>query len=321
MKLSIIVPIYNVVDYLQKCVQSLIHQNYSDYEIVLVDDGSTDGSSELAELIHHQYSRVVLVHQENKGLSSARNMGVNIAKGDYVVFVDSDDFWEPNVLESLMRTVDEDDLDVLRFDYQNVVKTSDGGYTPYQPYKKPHEVDLCHGVCDGLHYLEERMQHQCYAVQFIVKRSLLIGSNLLFREGIMYEDVEWTPRMLLKATRVNSTEMIVYNYLTRQNSITTTSNLQKVHKQTDDKFIVLNTLIGLGRTQCRWLNEMVSLTTIGILTNSAKYMPDLYDDYVARLRDLGVFPLVIGRMTSSQSLQCCLINLSPKLFKVFIRIR
>ena len=110
-KLSFIVPVYNVAQYLRKCVDSLLAQDYDDYEIILVDDGSTDNSPQICD----EYVRenelesegvrelgkplISVLHQENRGLSAARNAGVRIARGEYICFVDSDDYWEPNVLD------------------------------------------------------------------------------------------------------------------------------------------------------------------------------------------------------------------------------
>ena len=120
MKLSIIVPIYNVAPYLRKCVDSLLTQDISDYEIILVDDGSPDECPQICDEYVEKYDSIRVVHQENEGLSAARNSGVKVAQGDYIMFVDSDDYLQPNVLGALMEQVERDNLDVLRFRYQNV---------------------------------------------------------------------------------------------------------------------------------------------------------------------------------------------------------
>ena len=129
MKLSIIVPIYNVAPYLRKCVDSLLVQDISDSEIILVDDGSTDDSGWIADELVNAFrlsplaSRLLLrvIHQSNAGLSAARNTGIAAATGNYIMFVDSDDYLQPNVLGTLMEQVEREHLDVLRFRYQNVV--------------------------------------------------------------------------------------------------------------------------------------------------------------------------------------------------------
>ena len=102
MKLSIIVPIYNVAPYLRKCMDSLLAQDILDYEIILVDDGSPDECPRICDAYAEKHSNIHVIHQENAGLSAARNTGVAKAQGDYIWFVDSDDYVEPNVLGVLM---------------------------------------------------------------------------------------------------------------------------------------------------------------------------------------------------------------------------
>lgn len=130
-KLSIIVPVYNVAPYLRKCVDSLLAQDYDNYEIILVDDGSTDDSWQIIQEYVSRFrgledERIRGIHHENGGLSAARNTGIEAARGTYICFVDSDDYWEPSVLGKLMTQVDRNNLDVLRFGYQNVRLTSEG---------------------------------------------------------------------------------------------------------------------------------------------------------------------------------------------------
>lgn len=122
MLLSIIVPIYKVEPYLRKCVDSLLVQDLSpeEYEIILVDDGSPDDCGKIADEYAARFSNVRGIHQENGGLSVARNTGIMTAQGKYIQFVDSDDYLEPDVLGSLVGRAERDDLDVLRFNYRNV---------------------------------------------------------------------------------------------------------------------------------------------------------------------------------------------------------
>ena len=121
MQLSIIVPVYNVADYLAKCLDSLLAQDLpqNEYEIIVVNDGSTDNSGEIAQQYADKYANITLINQGNQGLSGARNTGIKCAKGDYIQFVDSDDYLEENVLGGLLKQVEKDNLDVLRFKYQN----------------------------------------------------------------------------------------------------------------------------------------------------------------------------------------------------------
>ena len=149
MKLSIVVPVYNVEAFLKKCVNSLLVQDLpkDDYEIILVDDGSTDDSGALCDALAAEQGNIRVIHQQNRGLSGARNTGIAVAKGVYIQFVDSDDFLESNVLGGLVKRVENNDLDILRFNYQNVFET--GGVFEPNKYAKPF-VDFSGEVCDGV---------------------------------------------------------------------------------------------------------------------------------------------------------------------------
>ena len=111
-KISIIVPVYNVEKYLKTCLDSIINQTYQNLEIILVDDGSTDNSGEICEEYRKTDSRIILIHKENEGLSMARNFGLDIASGDYISFVDSDDFIARNMMEALYNRLLETQSDM-----------------------------------------------------------------------------------------------------------------------------------------------------------------------------------------------------------------
>ena len=168
LKLSIVVPIYKVEPYLPKCVESLLAQDLreEDYEIILVDDGSPDLCGEICDGYAARYANVKAVHRKNGGLSAARNTGIEVAQGEYVQFVDSDDYLEPNVLKTLVDKMDSDKLDILRFNYQNVNER----YEVFDPYKVSKSfVDYRDEVCNGLTFLTERLGFGCYACQFIIR--------------------------------------------------------------------------------------------------------------------------------------------------------
>lgn len=344
-KLSFIVPVYNVEQYLRKCVESLIKQDFSDYEIILVDDGSTDESPQICDEFAGMDNRWIddrytirVIHQENGGLSAARNAGLKEAKGEYVCFVDSDDYWEKNVLGCLMEQVEQDNLDVLRFDYQNVrLVTSEGmneltneRYEVFEPNKTPRYIDRCNKVVDGETYLNTRMGYACYAVMYIIRRAILIDDrcidnrltsiedrrmkieNCLFKEGIHFEDVEWLPRMILRAKRVNSTTTTVYNYLVRQGSITKTQgNKEKIRKNVEDRLLIIDryTQYREQNPACTWLYNMQSSMVAGVLTTVARVFYPERKEYIKRLNEMEVFPLCIADQGRTYKRRALLINL------------
>lgn len=322
MNLSIIVPVYNVAPYLKKCVDSLLAQDYEDYEIILVDDGSTDDSGRLADELSGQSPQCIkVIHQQNQGLSVARNVGVSMATGDYVCFVDSDDYWEHNVLGELMNQIRCDNLDVLRFNYRNV----DVSYHEVSINKDPKcHVDYSSVVCDGSTFLNHRQGPACYAVMFIVRRSIL--KCCPFTPGIYFEDADWTPRMLLCAKRVASTDRIVYNYLVRQGSITKAVDINKKRKILDDKLHLVNTLKQLREKEMSfgrdiiWFDGMISETVVSIMGMLSSDFYPHRRQYLQAIKQLSVFPLSTIMATQYAKRKIRILNVSPRLLVWLLHI-
>ncbi len=351
-KLSFIVPVYNVAPYLRKCVDSLLMQDYDDYEIILVDDGSTDGSGAICdeyarvnELEHERVrelenerisesgrSSIHVIHQPNGGLSVARNAGLKAAKGEYVCFADSDDYWEENVLGGLMAQVEREKLDVLRFNYRNVNEQ----YEEFYPNKAPkRDVDYSEEVTDGEMFLNERLGPACYSVMFVIKRSLLINelvndrvsepeNDCLFTPGIYFEDVDWTPRMLLRAKKVASTPKVVYNYLWRAGSITLPIDNAKRKKVLEDKI----KLIGGFKEQSQhvqnpvWFTWMTSFTAMSILGMISKMSSEEQKQYIDELKSLHIFPLSVKKEKMwKQRMKIYIANISPNIYCKLISLR
>ena len=348
-KLSFIVPVYNVAPYLRKCVDSLLAQNYDDYEIILVDDGSTDESGKICDeyaasplsaigtspfsKADHSTIPIRVIHQANAGLSAARNAGIKCAEGKFLCFVDSDDYWEENVLGSLMEQVERENLDVLRFDYRNVrvVDARRLEYEVFEPNKTPRYIDRRDETVDGETYLNTRMGYACYAVMFILRRDMIIedythqplisnplnpnpSNNTLFTEGLHFEDVDWLPRMMLRAKRVNSTQTIVYNYFWREGSITLTQgNKEKIRKNLEDRMTIIESYSALMEQfpECRWLKNMQSSMAAGVIVTVAQSFYSERKKYISRLKALKVFPLSIADQGKTYVRKARLINLSP----------
>ena len=317
MKLSIIVPIYNVAPYLRKCVDSLLAQDISDYEIILVDDGSTDDSGAIADELVHAFSlsplasrlQLRVIHQSNAGLSAARNTGIAAAIGDYIMFVDSDDYLQPNVLGTLMEQVGRDNLDVLRFNYQNV-RESGEVFVPHEGMKKDYN-NYSSEPTDGLTFLNDRMWVQCYVVQFLVRREIVLQEQ--FTPGIYFEDTDWTPRMLLRSKRVASTDLVVYNYLWREGSITLSQkDINKMRKQLNDKLALIGKLNMLGNSVAnrRWFDGMISGLVINVVGIIASTFYDERKQYIKQIKHFGVLPLKNINVAPRAVKKLKLINLS-----------
>jgi len=208
---TIIVPVYNISEYLPACVESLRKQTYEDIEIILVDDGSTDGSGALCDEYAAQDARIRVVHKENGGLSSARNAGLDVATGQWVLFVDGDDYLVCDAAERLLNVVKlHQDADFLHFLYQE----TDGSWQPGE--QKP-EITVQTNVPDLFQYLYDMGGVAASACTKLFRKELL--DSLRFKEGIRHEDEELMTRLLPMCRKVVYTNLLLYGYVMRQGSI------------------------------------------------------------------------------------------------------
>lgn len=213
MKLSIIIPVYNVELYVEKCLRSCAEQDLSpqDYEIIVINDGTKDNSLEIAERVAKDYSNIIIHSQDNQGLSAARNKGLSLAKGEYVWFIDSDDWIEQNCLNDILDKVK--GSDVLAMGY--ILAYDDKELNQPVNYS-------CIDIKTGKDLLLKGFFTM--AQMYVYKRSFLLGNKLLFYLGIYHEDSEFTPRMLYAANSISILDNPIYYFYKRPNSITTTPN-------------------------------------------------------------------------------------------------
>ncbi|MBO7202917.1 MAG: glycosyltransferase [Paludibacteraceae bacterium] len=316
--MSIIVPGQNVEAYIGKCLDSLLYQDISssDYEIIVVNDGSTDRTKEIVEGYVSSHSNVILINQQNKGLSCARNSGVKVARGSYVMYIDSDDYIEKNVLGGLLAQAERDNLDVLRYNYRNVNED----YKVIVPKRNNKlYVDYSSDVTDGFSFLTHRLGYACYAWQFLIK--VEIAKNVLFKEGIYFEDTEWAPRMLNKAKRVASTDVVVYNYMKRTNSITNAVDEAKKRKVIEDKMLLVEGLRqqSVGKVDKSWYEGMIAHTVLSIMGLVAIQYYDERNPYISRLKRMGVFPLSLNRSSLRNKIKLMMISVFPSFYCRLIR--
>ncbi|WP_321518085.1 glycosyltransferase [uncultured Bacteroides sp.] len=216
LKLSIIIPVYDVEQYVEKCIVSCAAQNVSFlYEIIIVNDGSRDRSLEIAEEVAGRYNNIFIVSQSNAGLSAARNKGLALAKGEYVWFVDSDDWIDDGFLEGILEELN--GIDVLAMGYRRIKNN------------RIITVDVCcEDVDNGRQLLTVPMEKLILPAQFyIYKRSFLETHKLHFMQGVFHEDIEFTPRMLYYARNLKVSKIKAYNLLQREGSITQSVNPKK----------------------------------------------------------------------------------------------
>lgn len=219
-KVSIVVPVYNVQDYLEHCIQSLVKQTYDNIEIILVDDGSTDNSGVLCDEYATISSVIRVVHKENGGLSDARNAGLLMSTGDYVLFVDSDDYISFNAVEKFMAVLfkQKEDVDVIIGKYICVNEDEINFYENIS--KETKVIDKFSGESYLFHSLKKN-KFMVTAWSKLYRRDFLLDNKLFFEKGIVHEDELFTIKMFMKADNVLLTDLCFYNYVQRLESITT----------------------------------------------------------------------------------------------------
>ncbi len=217
--ISIIVPVYQVEKYLEKCINSIIAQTYKNLEIILVDDGSTDNCPAICDRFQSVDTRIKVIHQANGGLSHARNVGMEMATGDFIGFVDSDDWIEPNMYEVLMSALQDTGADIAVCGRQ--METSDS---------KPVSIDAT-SCKRKLYSTEEALRTMIKGGGIIrntvwnklYKRTVL--SNISFPAGKIYEDLLWTPLVIGNAKLIVCMDSPLYHYLNRTDSLSHNENL------------------------------------------------------------------------------------------------
>lgn len=243
MKVSCIIPVYKVEAYLRQCVESLTGQSYRDVEIILVDDGSPDGSPQLCDVLASEDARIRVIHKENGGLSDARNVGLQAATGEYVVFVDGDDFWLYK--EALQQLVDEvkSDLDFIGFNCSYYYPDSDS-YSQWVAYAdglaEPVGKDI------AMIALVKSGTFPMSACLKLLKRTFLIENQLFFKKGQIAEDIPWFINVLDSTSNCCFVNKYIYGY--RQNVAGSISNTRG-RKSFDHLFDIFKTELSL--TDCR----------------------------------------------------------------------
>ena len=203
MKVSVIVPVYNTQDYLRKCLDSLLDQNLDDYEIIIVNDGSPDESQKIID--EYKKNPIIKSYMKvNGGLSDARNYGLDRAEGEYIAFVDSDDYIRCDMLSKMYDKAKKDNLDIVVCDSINV-------------YPSGQEV-LVHS---NLHYSDDEVRNYLMAAPMACTRMFKkeIFGKVRFRVGIFYEDLQMCPKMLALTKKIGFVEEGLYYYYQRENSI------------------------------------------------------------------------------------------------------
>lgn len=202
---TVVVPIYNVEAYLDECINSILEQSYSNLEIILVDDGSLDSSGEICDFYAAQDNRIRVIHKVNGGLSSARNSGIEIANGDFIAFVDSDDYIHPKMIEGMIDLACLYGVSIVCCDYTSVEFTDNKSVVEV--------LDNRTAICR----LFDDSGFKCFAWNKIYRRDLF--KDIRYPQGKLYEDIQTTYKLFKIVDKIIYTKDKLYYYRIRENSI------------------------------------------------------------------------------------------------------
>lgn len=317
LRLSIIVPLYNSAVWLPMCVESLIHQDLTldEYEIILVNDGSPDNSQEIAESYSRLYPNIVVRSQQNKGTSGARNTGLRYASGKYVSFVDPDDYIKENSLGGLLKQMEEESLDMLRFNYVLV----DELYQRLQKSKSELAFDYSSQIMTGCEFIGQRLGVACYVWAYIYKLSIIKDNEIWCVEGDYFDDTSWLPLVLMKAERVNCADYEHYYYFQRSDSLVKSRSQKSIDAKIGGHYKLLDTLttqrsLVKDNGVYAWYNMMVSFSSLTLLTLIATKRGEAKWNHIQRYNSYNVRPISLLHQSRSLLLKTILINISPRLF-------
>ena len=323
-KLSIVLNMYNTAKYMPKCMETLLEQDIpqSEYEIILVDDCSPDNSLEMArEYAARNMNVRVCTHEKNKGLAVARNTGVDAAQGKYLCFVDPDDYIEKNSLAALLQQMDDEQLDMLRFNYQKV--DEEYHYVPDSEIEA--RFDYTQGVMTGTEYLAHRLGVGCYVWAYIYRLEFIKRTGIRFFEGCFFDDTPWLPRILQKAQRVNVNPVRHQYYLQRTGSMVHSHNKQavirKVHMHMQMIDILLEQKNEAPNETYEWYQMMFAHAAVSLLTSVACIDYRLSLDYYKRLKEKGIFPLSLNRASKKNIRKIKMLDACPRLFLLILNLK
>lgn len=217
---SVVIPVYNVKDYLPKCIDSVLAQDFEDYEIVLVDDGSTDGESGAIcdRYAEANAARIRVIHKPNGGLGDARNVGMEAAQGEYVVFLDSDDYIGAGMFRTLAGAIDRFHSDVIDFGF---AVDTDGTITKRLVDDLPHNRTFTLAELPQLLLTQPNAWSRCW------KRSLFLDTGIRYPSRVWYEDIRTTTKLFAAADSICAVPDVFYYYVVREGSITRNPNVKR----------------------------------------------------------------------------------------------
>lgn len=320
LRLSIIVAVYNVEDYLDKCLSSLLSQDLpsDEYEVVLINDGSTDNSLTIAESIKEKCSNFHIISKENGGLSSVRNCGNEYARGRYIMHVDGDDFVEKKSIKKVLEIAENNNLDLC---FYGTRRYPDGKiYSQNEKFKRR---EIYNGEYLLTHGMNVSSTWCCLYSNDFIKRA-----NIKYYDRIAHQDVEFNLRLYPFAKRVMFIDQLVYNYCVLGESITRTKNIEKLQKNVLDDIIIAHNVIEFAKKElcskelCNILIKRMNSTILSDLLSfcnrKSLFGYHFAKKYIEVAQKNKVYPIKGTAMNSRMSLLIPLFNIK-KMYLLLIR--
>ena len=298
-KFSIIVPVYNTEKYLKRCLDSIKSQSFKDYEVIIVNDGSTDNSSSIIG----KYSYNV-INQKNQGLSMARNNGVKKAKGEYLIFLDSDDYIEKDLLKEINKSLS-NSPDLVRFQIKEVFDNKDYINYKEEPFENKTGVEAFK-LITKYHFVEN-------AWAYAIKREYYLKEKFSFKKGTYHEDYGLIPLVIIKSKVVNSIDYVGYCYYQRDGSIMNSSDYAKTKKKVKDfynHYLYLVKEINKTKLDKSYFMSFISNSLILKIT---ELEGKDYKEALNRLKKDKVFDNLLDD-NLGRKIKKTLVKLSPKLY-------
>lgn len=264
-KISVIVPVYNTAQYLSKCLDSILNQTLKDIEVIIVNDGSKDNSQEIIDSYKKNDSRIISISKENGGLSDARNVGIDSAKGEYIAFIDSDDYIDLTMFEKMYNLCQKNQSEIV---FCDLVKVDENG-TEFRDLPQSPQLPEKIILKDDLTIFGEM---SCFACNKIFKKSLFDKHR--FKKAIHFEDIELIPKLVLDSTIISKINEPFYKYFERQDSITKTHTNKGL-----DMFVALEEVTNYFNKSI-YYNNQTELKRFQIIQGYYSYLA-----YVAYVKD------------------------------------
>lgn len=298
-RFSIIVPVYNTEKYLKRCLDSISKQSFTDYEVIIVNDGSTDNSSNIISKYPYK-----VINQENQGLSMARNNGVKVSSGDYLIFLDSDDYIEKDLLKEIDMSLS-NNPDLVRFQIKEVFDNKDEINYKEEPFENKDGVEAFR-LITKYHFVEN-------AWAYAIKRDYYLKEKFSFKKGTYHEDFGLMPLVIIKSKVVNSIDYVGYCYYQRDGSIMNSSDYAKTEKKVKDfydHYLYLVKEINKTKLDKTYFMSFISNSLILKIT---ELEGKDYKEALNRLKKDKVFDNLLDD-NLGRKIKKTLVKLSPKLY-------